>query len=155
MAKKKGKKPETKKAHVNRLCKATGFSPKIVSAAIDAGFIDVQIKNFSDPNALKALAIKHKPGLAVRFMEVPKAPTAAERQAKMVEVTHEFECLVMAGFGPMNDHARREQEQIDRELRRRGIGLRNKPFFTIERDLTLNKGKFVSKVTVKYLKEGE
>jgi hypothetical protein len=129
------------------------FSRTLMDAAKEAGFSQRQIDKFTDPEALKAMVIRAKPGLAGRFVEKPPPPAPGAIEASRVEASHQFECSVMAGFGPRKDRARKEQEQIDREVLRRSI--RNIESMTIERSMKANdKGRFVSVVSVRYFTEG-
>jgi len=127
------------------------FSKLIIQAALDAGFVHNQIQKFKDEESLKAAVIRHKPGLAARFIERAEVKS---REVVMIDKECEFGVSILAGFGPIADHMRKESLEIERKIRREGISVHNIQSMVIERNMVASEdGRKHSKVTIKYRKE--
>lgn len=127
------------------------FSKLVIQAALDAGFVHKQIEKFDDEETLKAAVIRNRPGLAVRFIEKPEIRS---REIVKVDKECDFDVSILAGFGPIIDHMRRESQEIERMIRRKGISVFDIQSMTIERNFVASKdGRKHSKVLVKYRKE--
>lgn len=122
-----------------------------IKAAKEAGFVDKQIKKYTSDERLRMDIIRAKPGLAVRFIEKPEVKS---REVIFIDEECEFDVSVLAGFGPISDHMRKESLEIERMIRRKGIGVHNIQSMTIERNFVASKdGRKHSKVLIKYKKE--
>ena len=127
------------------------FSEKVVKAALEAGFVQVQIEKFMSEDDLKKAIIRHKPGLAARFIEKP--PVAEKKEIEYVEKECVFDVSILAGFGPLLDHLRREGQEVERMVKRKGIPVFDMISMTIERSMVAAKdGRKHSKVTIRYRK---
>ena len=124
------------------------FSTKVIEAALDAGLVHIQIGKFGSDKALKVAAIRHKPGLAARFIEKP--PPAERKEVEYVEKELEFDVRILAG--PFSDHVRKEGQEIERMIRRKGISVFDMLSMNIERNMVAEGGRKKSKVTIKYRK---
>jgi hypothetical protein len=155
MARKRGRPPKTEiQKKLDKISKTKlfeRFSEKVVRAALEAGFVEKQIEKFENDETLKAALIRNRPGLAVRFIEKPEVRS---REITYVDKECEFDVSILAGFGPIADHMRRESQEIDRMIRRKGISVFNIQSMTIERNMVASEdGRKHSKVLVKYRKE--
>ena len=141
-----------KKKPVEKSARET-LPASIVEEAKRIGFTEEQIANCADPEKLKALIIQANPESAVRLLAQPVPVQHRVAEPKVfVDGEHIFGVEVAAGFSSTANRARKEQEQIDAEIRRRGI--HNVETMTIARHMKPDaRGRLHSTINVKYRKE--
>jgi hypothetical protein len=126
------------------------ITERMKALAKEAGYNDEQIAGYEDADALKAAVLLVRPELAAGFNEPEPEPEPKER--KFIKEIETFETSFLPGYGPISSLAAKEQKEIDRQIRRRGI--RNITKIRIERNLVAAEdGRVHSKIMIEYRKE--
>ena len=124
---------------------------EVLEAAHGIGLTNEQIANFTDVEALNAFIIRANPDAAVKLMAKPIEPPKVAKPKVLVDAEHIFGVDVLAGLSSPTNRARKEQEQIESELRRKGV--HNIETMTIVRHMKPENGRLHSTIHVKFRKE--
>jgi hypothetical protein len=117
----------------------------------DVGLMDEQIKGYPDLESLRLSISRMNPRVGMKVQPVPEPPKPKPPK-ELIDKTVVFEVCVKAGFSILSQRARREEDDIERYIRRHGISkIRT---IRIERSFVADRnGNHISKVEILYKQE--